>query len=90
MEIDEDINAEGNKNLNQIDFNIDISLYPTIQNVVSTVNLDCTLELKQIALKCRNAEYNPKGFAAVIMRIRAPKTTALIFSSGNNYLFMSL
>eukprot|EP00028_Trichosphaerium_sp_Am-I-7-wt_P000073 CAMPEP_0168527054 /NCGR_PEP_ID=MMETSP0405-20121227/12360_1 /TAXON_ID=498012 /ORGANISM="Trichosphaerium sp, Strain Am-I-7 wt" /LENGTH=153 /DNA_ID=CAMNT_0008550065 /DNA_START=60 /DNA_END=521 /DNA_ORIENTATION=- len=30
----------------------------------------------------RNAEYNPKRFAAVIMRIRRPKTTALIFASG--------
>lgn len=30
----------------------------------------------------RNAEYNPKRFAAVIMRIREPRTTALIFSSG--------
>merc|ERR1712070_588167 len=30
----------------------------------------------------RNAEYNPKRFAAVIMRIREPKTTALIFKSG--------
>jgi transcription initiation factor TFIID TATA-box-binding protein len=38
--------------------------------------------LKWIALKARNAEYNPSRFAAVIMRIRDPKTTALIFSSG--------
>ena len=33
-------------------------------------------------MNCRNAEYNPRRFAAVIMRIRDPKTTALIFSSG--------
>jgi len=52
------------------------------RNIVSTVNLGCKLDLKQIALKARNAEYNPKRFAAVIMRIREPKTTALIFSSG--------
>ena len=32
--------------------------------------------------QARNAEYNPKRFAAVIMRIREPKTTALIFASG--------
>jgi TATA-box binding protein (TBP) (component of TFIID and TFIIIB) len=38
--------------------------------------------LKKIALQCRNAEYNPKRFAAVIMRLRDPKTTALIFASG--------
>lgn len=69
---------------------------------MATVNLDCRLDLKTIALHARNAEYNPKvpafcrgcdifsfdadistkRFAAVIMRIREPKTTALIFASG--------
>ena len=33
-------------------------------------------------MHARNAEYNPKRFAAVIMRLRDPKTTALIFASG--------
>ncbi|NXY05201.1 TBPL2 protein, partial [Pteruthius melanotis] len=57
-------------------------IVPQLQNVVSTVNLACKLDLKYIALRARNAEYNPKRFAAVIMRIREPRTTALIFSSG--------
>lgn len=55
---------------------------PILQNIVATVNLETKLDLKEIALKARNAEYNPKRFAAVIMRIRDPKTTALIFGSG--------
>ncbi|KAG6493168.1 hypothetical protein ZIOFF_048145 [Zingiber officinale] len=58
------------------------SLLSAAGNIVSTVNLDCKLDLKAIALQARNAEYNPKRFAAVIMRIREPKTTALIFASG--------
>ncbi|KAG8561038.1 hypothetical protein GDO81_015226 [Engystomops pustulosus] len=57
-------------------------IIPQLQNIVSTVNLACKLDLKKIALHARNAEYNPKRFAAVIMRIREPRTTALIFSSG--------
>ncbi|KAF7704481.1 hypothetical protein HF521_021553 [Silurus meridionalis] len=57
-------------------------IIPQLQNIVSTINLACPLDLKAIALQGRNAEYNPKSFAAVIMRIREPKTTALIFSSG--------
>ncbi|NXL75078.1 TBPL2 protein, partial [Leptocoma aspasia] len=57
-------------------------IVPQLQNIVSTVNLACRLDLKNIALHARNAEYNPKRFAAVIMRIREPRTTALIFSSG--------
>ncbi|XP_013102867.2 uncharacterized protein LOC106084017 [Stomoxys calcitrans] len=60
----------------------DPGIVPQLQNIVSTVNLYCKLDLKKIALHARNAEYNPKRFAAVIMRIREPRTTALIFSSG--------
>lgn len=55
---------------------------PKLQNIVSTANLKCVLELREIALRAKNAEYNPKRFAAVIMRIKEPKTTALIFASG--------
>jgi len=35
-----------------------------------------------VALHSRNSEYNPKRFAACIMRVREPKTTALVFRSG--------
>lgn len=57
-------------------------ILPVIQNIVATVNLGCKLDLKNIALQARNAEFNPKRFSAVIMRIRNPRTTALIFESG--------
>lgn len=57
-------------------------IVPKLQNIVATCSLGCALDLKRIAQHARNAEYNPKRFAAVIMRIRDPKTTALIFSSG--------
>ena len=55
------------------------------RNIVATVNLKKRLEregLKKIAMECRNTEYNPQRFAAVIMRVREPKTTALIFGTG--------
>lgn len=55
---------------------------PELQNIVSTANLGTELDLRMIAQNCRNAEFNPKRFAAVIIRIRDPKTTALIFKSG--------
>ena len=57
-------------------------IVPMVQNIVSNVNLGCPLDLKKIVSHVRNAEYNPKSFAAVIMRIRDPRTTALVFSSG--------
>ncbi|XP_076251111.1 uncharacterized protein LOC143190592 [Rhynchophorus ferrugineus] len=61
---------------------VDPGIEPQLQNIVSTVNLDCKLDLKKIALHARNTEYNPQRFPAVIMRIKEPRTTALIFSSG--------
>ena len=33
-------------------------------------------------MQAPNTEYNPKRFVAVIMRIRKPRTTALLFNSG--------
>lgn len=55
---------------------------PILQNIVSTVNLDVRLDLNQIAKTALNSEYNPKRFSAVIMRIRDPRSTALIFNNG--------
>jgi transcription initiation factor TFIID TATA-box-binding protein len=45
---------------------------------MSTVNLESRLYLKNIALYARNAEYNSKRFASVIIRFHSPRTTALI------------
>jgi transcription initiation factor TFIID TATA-box-binding protein len=53
-----------------------------LQNIVATFSLGTIVDLPKIALVARNAEYNPKRFAALIMRIREPKTTALIFANG--------
>ncbi|XP_073109793.1 TATA-box-binding protein isoform X1 [Elaeis guineensis] len=44
---------------------MDLAKHPSgigliLQNIVSTVNLGCKLDLKMIALRARNAEYNPK------------------------------
>ncbi|WJX72256.1 hypothetical protein P8452_56150 [Trifolium repens] len=55
---------------------------PTVKHIVSSVNLDTKLDLEAIALQARNTEYNPELFPFVIMDIREPKTTSLIFASG--------
>lgn len=55
-----------------------------LQNVVSTFSLGISgLNLKKIAMKYAFLEFNPQTFAAAIMRIRYPRTTALAFQSGN-------
>lgn len=66
----------------QYEYNLSDEFIPHKQNIVSTASLDCKLNLGAIVQNARNAEYNPRRFGAVIMRIREPKTTALIFSSG--------
>lgn len=40
-----------------------------LRNIVATVNLDCRLDLKTIALHARNAEYNPKVLADAILSL---------------------
>ena len=62
--------------------NAGLNTVVSIQNIVATANLGLKLDLRQIALHTRNAEYRPKRFCAVILRIREPRTTALVFASG--------
>lgn len=40
-----------------------------LRNIVATVNLDCRLDLKTIALHARNAEYNPKVLTNIAQAI---------------------
>ncbi|KAL1490020.1 hypothetical protein ABEB36_013932 [Hypothenemus hampei] len=54
----------------------------TLQNCVATVDLFTTLDLTLINARTRNTEYNPTRFHGVVMRIREPRATALIFKSG--------
>ncbi|XP_060530607.1 TATA-box-binding protein isoform X2 [Cylas formicarius] len=54
----------------------------TIQNCVATVNLHTILDLPLINARTRNTEYNPGRFHGVVMRLREPRSTALIFKSG--------
>ena len=84
MELEELVEEEDNNNNNNNNNN-NYSLpleQPQTQNVVATMNVSCRLDLKDIVTRSRNSEYNPKRFAAVVMRIREPKSTALIFQTG--------
>ena len=50
--------------------------------MVSTADLKCQLDLRKIALEGRNVEYNSIRFSSATMRIKEPKASASIFSSG--------
>ena len=55
-----------------------------MQNVVATFHLGVNeIDLLKLATTTQFVEYNPKKFAAATARILYPRTTALIFASGN-------
>jgi len=53
-----------------------------VVNIVSTFNINCKVNLKDIALRALNTEYNPKRFPALIIRIRNPNYTCSLFPFG--------
>lgn len=53
-----------------------------IQNIVASASLDHDVPLIKLAEALPNTEYNPEQFPGLVMRIKEPKTSALIFSSG--------
>eukprot|EP00049_Salpingoeca_infusionum_P024674 m.16638 g.16638 ORF g.16638 m.16638 type:complete len:186 (-) comp7152_c0_seq2:107-664(-) len=55
----------------------------SVKNIVATIHLDKSqLDLKDLSRKLRNAEYKPKRYQALIVRLTQPSATALVFSSG--------
>jgi transcription initiation factor TFIID TATA-box-binding protein len=78
-EINNSILKEESTKLGTNDINIP---QPKIVNIVSMVHLGTKLNLRHIALQCSNSEYKPSRINAVIMRIKKPKSAALIFNTG--------
>ena len=53
-----------------------------IVNIVVSSSLEHVISLEKMASQLPNTEYNPEQFPGLVLRIRNPKTSALIFSSG--------
>jgi len=53
-----------------------------IVNIVVSSSLGHDIPLEKMAATLSNTEYNPEQFPGLVIRIKDPKTTALIFSSG--------
>ncbi|MFP4118420.1 MAG: TATA-box-binding protein [Candidatus Woesearchaeota archaeon] len=54
-----------------------------IVNIVVSTSLGHDIPLEKMAATLSNTEYNPEQFPGLVIRIRDPRTSALIFSSGN-------
>lgn len=53
-----------------------------IVNIVVSTSLEHDIPLEKMAATLSNTEYNPEQFPGLVIRIKEPKTSALIFSSG--------
>ena len=72
--------SEEEKKNDESDFTLDYK----IVNVVATVIMEITekIDLTKISRKYEDVEYNPERFPGLIMRIKEPKATFLIFTTG--------
>ncbi len=53
-----------------------------VVNIVVSTSLQHDIPLEKMAATLSNTEYNPEQFPGLVIRIKEPKTSALIFSSG--------
>jgi len=53
-----------------------------VVNIVVSSDLKHDVPLEKMAATLSNTEYNPEQFPGLVLRIKEPKTSALIFSSG--------
>jgi len=53
-----------------------------VVNIVVSASLGHDIPLEKMAATLSNTEYNPEQFPGLVLRIKEPKTSALIFSSG--------
>ena len=53
-----------------------------VVNIVVSSSLEHDIPLEKMATALSNTEYNPEQFPGLVIRIKDPKTSALIFSSG--------
>ena len=53
-----------------------------IVNIAISTSLEHKIPLERLIMDLPNTEYNPETFPGLIMKIRDPKATFLIFSSG--------
>ncbi len=53
-----------------------------VVNIVVSTSLGRDIPLEKMAATLPNTEYNPEQFPGLVIRIKDPKTSALIFNSG--------
>ncbi|MBI5065685.1 TATA-box-binding protein [Candidatus Woesearchaeota archaeon] len=72
------VKKEVKKEVKKSDKNYEVE----VVNIVISSSLDHDIPLEKMAATLSNTEYNPEQFPGLVLRIKEPKTSALIFSSG--------
>ncbi len=54
----------------------------SIQNLVISADIHAKLPLDVLAMNLENAEYEPESFPGLVYRIKEPKASTLVFTSG--------
>jgi len=78
MEKKNKIQMDDLKGKHQLPKNVNID----VVNIVVSTSLEHDIPLEKMAAVLSNTEYNPEQFPGLVIRIKDPKTSALIFSSG--------
>ena len=53
-----------------------------VENIVASAKLESRVSLDKIAFQLEDAEYEPEQFPGLVLRMKNPKVTFLVFSSG--------
>ena len=54
----------------------------TIVNIVASGNLNCNIDLYNLAISVPNIEYEPEQFPGAILKLKEPKVSMLLFKNG--------
>lgn len=54
----------------------------SIENVVASTGIEQELDLQQVAIDLKGADYNPEDFPGIVYRTQDPRAANLIFRSG--------
>lgn len=70
------------KKIRKLGFEVPSKRKVRLVNIVASAKLDLKINLNQIALSMENTEYGLEQFPGLVYRMRDPKVTFLLFSSG--------
>ncbi|MBR9678094.1 MAG: TATA-box-binding protein [Nanoarchaeota archaeon] len=59
-----------------------MAITTTVVNIVASVNIHSKIPLEKASAELINTEYQPEQFPGLVLRLKDPKVSALLFSSG--------